>query len=235
MPYELHHRFQALIEAWPESCSVQSGRGFRSHHYRFFMHGKIRMMFLSNSPLETPVTSNGGFLPLHLACKAQASTDVIQYLIDVYPQSVRILAYHRLPLHYACSKDDADSGNGDSDRDNDYPDTETLECLVRAWPESVMVLFEHCDGEFYRPLDLFLHTCVVAARRKKYESSGEMYRSSDSEFEAEVSDSEYELSEKFLSLTNGIPPLPFVCTYSPLKPLHRLDIQEYLVRLFPDG
>jgi len=216
---------QALIEAWPVSCRVQDDDGYLSHPNKLFINdGKLQMIeFLLQPCLETPVTSNSGFLPLHLACRAQAATDVIQYLINLYPESVRVLAYDRLPLYFACSVDEWNIKSDDSDSESYEPDRWTLECLVRTWPESIMAAFKEKNGFFYRPFDIFLDTWAITATNKKYESS-------DGEYE--LSDDDIESLAKIPLLTNGIPPLHFVCTYSPS--IRMLDFLKYLVRLFAD-
>jgi len=46
-------------------------------------------------------------------------------------------------------------------------------------------------------------------------------------------DTDYESFEQFLILTNGIPPLHFVCTYSPS--IRMLEFLKYLAPFIPDG
>ncbi len=89
-------------------------------------------------------------LPLHYACLVLiASIDIVSYLIECYPEAVRVPDCHnRLPLHIACHQ-------------NTTVPIETIEYLVRAWPHSVQVCYErnptirdHWDGKGGLPLDV---------------------------------------------------------------------------------
>jgi len=113
-----------------------------------------------------------GMLPLHCACETPiASADVISYLIESYPVAVRVPDCHwRLPLHIACNQATA------------LP-METIECLVRAWPDSIQVCFNtRSDFNKGLPLDL--------ACASKCQPSVEL----------------------ICLLTNRTPPLHFACT-----------------------
>jgi len=76
--------------------------------------------------------------PLHVACRNNAPTTIIQALIQAWPGAVQAPA-DRLPLHEACSC-------GES--------LPIIKLLVEAWPESVQQRTTNVHG--YLPLDLTL-------------------------------------------------------------------------------
>ena len=50
--------------------------------------------------------SNDGWLPLHVACKNNAPPEVLNHLVQAYPQSIRVPDRHaKLPWHLVCLKE----------------------------------------------------------------------------------------------------------------------------------
>jgi hypothetical protein len=68
-------------------------------------------------------TNINGNLPLHFACARAASLEVVQYLVEQWPEAVKKTdIYGYLPLHHACQ--------------NKTP-LELMQYLVEQWPEAV--------------------------------------------------------------------------------------------------
>jgi hypothetical protein len=68
---------------------------------------------------------------LHLACINNAPLEVVQYLVEKWPEAVMTTTDGSLPLHYACY--------------NKAP-LEVIQYLVEQWPKSVMTTMDE-DGK----------------------------------------------------------------------------------------
>lgn len=67
--------------------------------------------------------TNKGMLPLHYACREQASAEVVELLLSQYPEGARVpTASGWWPLHLSCARGGTPS---------------VLELLIQAWPDSV--------------------------------------------------------------------------------------------------
>jgi hypothetical protein len=82
----------------------------------------------------------GGWIPLHHAVHEKAEADVVAYLVQKCPASVRIRTgdSQYLALHIALEVQE--------------PDLRVIRCLVRQWPESVREPSD--DGDKYLPLNM---------------------------------------------------------------------------------
>jgi ankyrin repeat protein len=65
-----------------------------------------------------------GELPLQRTCRKNAPLNVIQLLVETWPDAVKEKSYHDwLPLHFACS--------------NKYVPLNVIQLLVKTWPDAV--------------------------------------------------------------------------------------------------
>jgi len=89
-----------------------------------------------------------GYLPLHYACERGCTYDVIQFLVECYPMSLRTRTKHfcTLPLHLALQ---GELGWGRSKLS-----WETIRFLVQAWPDAMR---EKDDLMDYLPLHFAIH------------------------------------------------------------------------------
>ncbi len=89
-------------------------------------------------------------LPLHLACYLNAPHQVVQGLIDIYPEALRqkVVENKMLPIHIAC----------------EVPvDPTSLKCLINAWPLS---LYSY-DGDGNIPLTKVILSKPKTARKRE--------------------------------------------------------------------
>jgi len=193
---------QALAKAWPDAVRVRDRDGFQPLHHACRVRPCLQtVQFLVELwPQSLKVLSDEGMLPLHFACSnPSASIDVIRYLLTSFPPSVHIEdSKQRLPLHLACSRRWSFL-------------FEAVECLVRAWPESVFVV---CDD-------------VDSSARSGHLLALDLACNFQSDCPPEL----------VRLLTNGIPPLHFVfaytCTENEMNGFRRKTI-TYLIPLFPE-
>ena len=92
-----------LLERWPEGVKVKNKYGMLPIHYACQIKTATLQHFQSLvEPYPEGVkvtTKNGRQLPLHIAC-FDAPPDVVQYLIEKYPESINIVdGAGWLPLH----------------------------------------------------------------------------------------------------------------------------------------
>jgi len=123
---------QYLVEQWPESLQVRLDNDDET--------GKLAMHYACEKGLSCSVIrflveqwpaavreKSELSLPLHYACRqARSSSDTIAYLIDAWPDSIKVLDGHsRLPLHDACI------------HHAENPDV--IKLLVDKWPDAAHV------------------------------------------------------------------------------------------------
>lgn len=118
-------KIKSIVESFPERVSK-----FRDSDGRTALH----VLCANRPPLQSVVflapdlnscrqRTSKGMLPLHYACREQASEDVVDFLLKQYPESVQIpTASGWFPLHLA-------SARGSS--------LGVIQRLISAWPESV--------------------------------------------------------------------------------------------------
>jgi len=121
---------QVLVEAWPDAVHVQDNKGQLPLHSackNYECTDDVIQFLVQSWPESCQVLTNDGQLPLHLACGIRESNTATLLLLDCYPQAVRFKdkSMH-LPLHIACMGYKA-------------LESEVMERLVRAWPESVLI------------------------------------------------------------------------------------------------
>jgi hypothetical protein len=98
--------------------------------------------------------SDGGWLPLHYACRNDAPLAAIESLLNVFPASASMAQCHGwLPIHLAC----ANPAAGD-----------VVHLLLEACPEAATV----CDAKGYLPLHI---ACNYGASIKVIENVLDMY------------------------------------------------------------
>jgi len=232
LPLHLACRVQAtlavlrlLVEAWPAAMFVQDKYLFLPLHYACRKINEISDTEETQSHLERVkllveprpeylhTQTKIGMLPLHWAClEPMASTNVIRYLVESYPTTVFVRDHKgRLPLHLACAQTTGE------------PPLEVIQCLVRAWPESIHIpqgkdKRTYCDIEQSEsgkhdfdglpalPLDLVCQAVTTKQRAQP-------------------------LPELLLLLTNDIPPLHFACAHSWIPA--RLTTIQYLSLIYP--
>jgi ankyrin repeat protein len=84
---------------------------------------------LSNSPDEVCVPDDERCLPLHIACRTGASLDVIRFLVEDWPESLRWTSKGgSLPLHMACSN---------------MADVSVVQYLISVFPKATGVANEY--------------------------------------------------------------------------------------------
>jgi len=139
---------QSLVSACPETLCIPNHHGevplhlaclqpSRSHYGRCRGErslNKIRFL-VESCPASLRIQTKEGLLPLHYACRDSSTPEeILEYLIQQFPEAIRVPTFTQgaLPLHLACAR-------------KSKPRFLTIDCLVRAWPESVMV---ECDQEY---------------------------------------------------------------------------------------
>jgi len=224
-----------LVNAWSEAVRVQDVNGFLPLHFacqngtvmsdtgetRCFL-GEIKLL-VEAWPASLQSKTKRGMLPLHWACfDPMSSTDVIRYLVESYPAAVFMQDHRgRLPLHLACAE-----ATGS-------PPLEAIQCLVRAWPESVNMLQGEDKSGSYD---------VKYARGDREDGSeigkltldGLKVVALDVLCEADRSaHHQTQISlELLLLLTNGKPPWHFVSSYPWIS--FRWTTIQYLFRVYPN-
>jgi len=173
-------------------------------------------------PESLKVAAYQDMLPLHCACfSPTASTDVIRYLVDAYPEAVH--SYddrHRLPLHLVCAQDTMAA----------IP-LETIECLVQAWPDSVRMRHKHVDIVWCQ--DGFTGDDIDSESGDR-ESDAVPGLALDLACAA-AAEGGRPSPEMIRVLTSDMPPLHFACTYlwTTWTPV-RMATLAYLAPLFPN-
>jgi len=238
---------QLLVKAWPESVEIRDATGFLPLHHACMevasdVGGKRsleKIKYLVKVSRETrKMPGQFGMLPLHWACLDPiASTEVIRYLVELYPEAVKVKDNRgRLPLHLACVQKKTAA-------------FETIECLVKAWPESVRVYCNDHGAVSRAVLRRFLHRLnhweVVEYFDRKNVVSLDIMKENTPQGNCGclaldlLCDAMYLLvsgddkklicMEHIQLLTDGMPPLHFACTYST-----RSSTMKYLASKFPD-
>jgi len=198
---------QALAKAWPDAVRLPDKHGFQPLHHACSVPARClqTIQFLVElCPESLAARTNLGMLPLHIACcDPIAPIDVICYLLGSFSMSVRVQDHNqRLPLHLACGQKSPLS-------------FETIECLVQAWPESVLVVC-HDDHHWRdRNLESSGHPLALDLACIFQKPSRELVR----------------------LLADDTPPLHFVsasaCTVSEMH-IFRLVTIDYLISMFPE-
>ena len=113
----------ALLRAYPNATGVANSRGYYPLHKSLVSHrGKqdisLIKLLIKEYPLAVQLTTQGatteedpvqgiydGYLPLHLACRNRMGLEIIQTLVEAYPESVSIPTSRLgvLPFHIACA------------------------------------------------------------------------------------------------------------------------------------
>jgi len=135
---------EILIQCWPESVRC----GLKDHlalHWAC-RNGKsvlpVIRLLIQAWPDSVREEDGRGYLPLHYACECGCTYDVIQFLVECYPMSLRTRAnlFSTLPLHLALQ---GELGWGRSKLS-----WETIRFLVQAWPDAI----REKDSMGYLPL-----------------------------------------------------------------------------------
>jgi len=225
-----------LIEAWPNAMSVQDGDGFLPLHYAC---RNVKVVASDTEEIQAPletikllveprpeslqIKTDLGMLPLHWACfDPIAPTDVICCLVELSPKTVSEKDYKgRLPLHLACAQM---TGS---------PPIEAIQCLVRAWLESIHILQGDDMSNYDSDSDSEEEDSVDDSACGDHEFDGLEALALDLVCKAATSKEQraQPSSELLLLLTNEIPPLHFACaTWFP----DRSTTIQYLSTVVPN-
>ncbi len=126
-----------LIKTWPSALREKDNKGRLPLHY-ICEHNLVKgspclekvQLMVKSWPRSLQIRTSDGSLPLHTACSCSQATEVMRYLVESYPQAVHIPdCFRRSLLHIACK-----SWFG---KQISLQQLETIDYLVRAWPESV--------------------------------------------------------------------------------------------------
>ena len=76
-------------------------------HFALQNHGSFSLTKLKTivkrSPLAVKERDSAGHLPIHYACSRGAPLEMVQFLVELYPESLSISNdFKALPVHYAC-------------------------------------------------------------------------------------------------------------------------------------
>jgi len=202
-----------LVEAWPDAMCVQDEDGFLPLHYAC---PKVKMvtsdiedlqlekikLLVERKPECLQIPAYYGMLPLHWACfHPMSSTNIICYLVGLYTAAVFVCDMKgRLPLHLACTQRTRN------------PPLEVIQCLVRAWPESIHIPQGDDQQSDYNSED-------------DSEDTDNENESSDKGLQALALDlvclsvtlkkqPAQVIPELLLLLTTGMPPLHFACVHA---------------------
>lgn len=99
---------EAILDSYPYAIQMKDKNGRVALHAALSTgHATIELidMLVNTYPDALQILDVYGQLPLHMALQRKNSLDVIQYLIQQYPDSIykREWKVHRLPFHIACS------------------------------------------------------------------------------------------------------------------------------------
>jgi len=196
-----------LIDMYPDSIKVPDNEMHLPLHsacaWRSTGECEILETLVEAWPEALQARTIDGRLPLHMACKNELISDymMIHYLIEAYPAALQVRDNKmQLPLHWACR---CRASN-----------LEIIDCLVRAWPESVHVsaVYNDDDGEEQNNNEMeedkhdMKEGILVLPLDLRVKLFSDLADSGENRLE-------YLNAEFVFILTNGIPPLHFACVH----------------------
>jgi len=134
---------QFLVNFWPESCQIPNRYGSMPLHLTIerdaeaWLSLETIQVLVQAWPDAVHVHDNMGWLPLHYACQNKCTDEVIAFLINCWPESVRVPGGSNegeLPLHWACQ--------------TRRLSLLVIRSLIEAWPDSV------CEQDYHGYLPL---------------------------------------------------------------------------------
>jgi len=200
---------QFLVHFWPESCHIPTNEGKLPLHLACDKQSLTVILFMLDCyPQAVRLKDKNLQLPLHIACLpgAPLELEVIQHLIQAWPESIQIPCPYSYIMDYTHDTDENDGDNQDSDLEHHDDGLKVDDNVGGSGGNDEHTLNAdksmQCNA---LPLDL------ACARERK--PSPELIR----------------------VLTNNMPPLHFLCTHAAKCWGPRTIVtMEYLISLFPD-
>ncbi|KAL3893214.1 MAG: hypothetical protein SGARI_008314, partial [Bacillariaceae sp.] len=149
-----------ILEAYPEALSIEDDNGFLVLHRLLFSgnwyksHEVMQLVpkFVEESPDSVITPTSTGRMPLHLACQRTESTELVQYLMDCFPDACQYRDNEgKFPLDHALEVTD--------------PRSTIVELLVQQHP----VLLTYQDDDGCLPLQRLLKKVGTSRRSARYD------------------------------------------------------------------
>ncbi len=160
---------RVLIEAYPGSGRITNGNGTLPFH-RACAHNTVATVkyLYQLYPESINVANNDGYYPIHFAIlgvkhranNPKASIDMVQFLLDCYPNVALQKRKHKLPLYWVCVW----TINEHSRKLHAY--LKVLQILYDAHPEVIDEVASYVD-RFCQEVQTFINNQLIYARQAR--------------------------------------------------------------------